>query len=85
MDEDEREFCEVFRVLDKGNKGIIFVEDLWWILKLIGDDFMEEELDDMIVEIDIDGFGIVDYEGKIYIIMYSSKIFCKKNKYKKYE
>lgn len=62
MDEDERELREAFRVLDKGNKGTIPVEDLRWILKSIGDDFTEEELDDMIAETDTDGSGTVDYE-----------------------
>lgn len=81
MDEDERELREAFRVLDKGNKGTIPVEDLRWILKSIGDDFTEEELDDMIAETDTDGSGTVDYEGKIYITVYSSKIFSKKKIY----
>lgn len=82
MDEDERELREAFRVLDKGNKGTIPVEDLRWILKSIGDDFTEEELDDMIAETDTDGSGTVDYEGKFYITMYRSEIFSKENKYK---
>jgi len=61
-DEDERELREAFRVLDKGNKGTIPVEDLRWILKSLDDNFTEEELDDMIAETDTDGSGTVDYE-----------------------
>ena len=64
MDEDERELREAFRVLDKGNKGTIPVDDLRWILKSLGDDLTEEELDDMIAETDTDGSGTVDYEGR---------------------
>lgn len=61
-DEDERELREAFRVLDKQNKGTIPVDDLRWILKSLGDDLTEEELDDMINETDTDGSGTVDYE-----------------------
>lgn len=63
-DEDERELREAFRVLDKQNKGTIPVDDLRWILKSLGDDLTEEELDDMINETDTDGSGTVDYEGR---------------------
>ncbi|KAJ8318439.1 hypothetical protein KUTeg_003530 [Tegillarca granosa] len=61
-DEDERELREAFRVLDKNNKGVIDVADLRWILKSLGDDLTEEEIDDMIAETDTDGSGTVDYE-----------------------
>lgn len=61
-DEDERELKEAFRVLDKGNKGTIHVEDLKWILKSLGDDITDEEIDDMIAETDTDGSGTVDYD-----------------------
>lgn len=54
---------EAFRVLDKNNKGVIDVADLRWILKSLGDDLTEEEIDDMIAETDTDGSGTVDYEG----------------------
>jgi len=61
-DEDERELKEAFRVLDKSNKGVIDVKDLKWILKSLGDDLTEEEIEDMITETDTDGSGTVDYE-----------------------
>ncbi|XP_025098601.1 troponin C-like isoform X2 [Pomacea canaliculata] len=61
-DEDERELREAFRVLDKGNKGVIAVEDLRWILRSLGDDLTDEEIEDMIMETDTDGSGTVDYE-----------------------
>lgn len=61
-DEDERELREAFRVLDKGNKGVIPVEDLRWLLKSLGDDLTPDEIEDMIMETDTDGSGTVDYE-----------------------
>ncbi|GFO41813.1 troponin c [Plakobranchus ocellatus] len=61
-DEDERELKEAFRVLDKANKGVIAVDDLKWILKSLGDDLTDDEIDEMIDETDTDQSGTVDYE-----------------------
>jgi len=61
-DEDERELKDAFRVLDKNNKGVIDVKDLKWILKSLGDELTDDEIDDMIAETDTDGSGTVDYE-----------------------
>lgn len=61
-DEDERELRSAFRVLDKNNQGVIDVEDLRWILRSLGDDLNDEEIEDMINETDTDGSGTVDYE-----------------------
>ncbi|GFR99510.1 troponin C [Elysia marginata] len=61
-DEDEKELKEAFRVLDKANKGAIAVEDLKWILRSLGDDLTDDEIQEMIDETDTDQSGTVDYE-----------------------
>jgi len=61
-DEDERELKEIFRVLDKEKKGEVNVNELRWILKNLGDDLTEDDIDDMIADVDTDGSGWVDYE-----------------------
>ncbi|CAD5123643.1 DgyrCDS11969 [Dimorphilus gyrociliatus] len=61
-EEDERELKEIFRVLDKEKKGEVDVNELRWILKSLGDDLTEEDIDDMIADVDTDGSGWVDYE-----------------------
>lgn len=61
-DEDERELKEIFRVLDKEKKGEVNTTELRWILKSLGDDLTEEDIDDMIADVDTDGSGWVDYE-----------------------
>uniref|UniRef100_A0A2C9M6D6 EF-hand domain-containing protein n=1 Tax=Biomphalaria glabrata TaxID=6526 RepID=A0A2C9M6D6_BIOGL len=68
-DEDERELKEAFRVLDKSNKGVIAVEDLRWILRSLGDDLTDDEIEDMIQETDTDGSGTVDYEEFYKLMM----------------
>lgn len=35
-----------------------------WILRSLGDDLTDDEIEDMINETDTDGSGTVDYEGK---------------------
>merc|ERR1712033_58621 len=61
-DEDERELKEIFRVLDKEKKGEVNTNELRWILKSLGDDLTEEDIDDMIADVDTDGSGWVDYD-----------------------
>lgn len=54
---------QAFRVLDKNHTGCIDVEDLKWILKSLGDDLSDDEIEQMIAETDTDGSGTVDYDG----------------------
>ncbi|CAI2738658.1 unnamed protein product [Dicrocoelium dendriticum] len=61
-EQDERDLRDAFRVLDKNKRGEIDVEDLRWILKELGDDLTEEEIDDMIRDTDTDGSGFVDFD-----------------------
>ena len=35
-----------------------------WILKSVGDDLTEEDIDAMICDVDTDGSGFVDYDGR---------------------
>jgi calmodulin len=60
-DEDEREMREMFRILDKEKRGEVNTNELRWILKNLGDDLTEADIDDMIADVDTDGSGWVDY------------------------
>jgi calmodulin len=60
-DEDERELREMFRTLDKEKRGEVNKNELRWILKNLGDDLTEADIDDMIADVDTDGSGWVDY------------------------
>jgi len=61
-DEDEKELKEMFRVLDKEKRGEVNTSELRWILKSLGDNMTEEEIDDMIADVDTDGSGWVDFD-----------------------
>ena len=64
--EDEQEFREAFRVFDKGNKGQIETGDLKVIFKALDPDMSDEEIEAIITEVDEDGSGTLDFEGKNY-------------------
>ncbi|KAK7505854.1 hypothetical protein BaRGS_00003125 [Batillaria attramentaria] len=56
------EFVQAFRVFDKSGCGYITPSDLRAVLQNIGEDLTEEEIDEMIAEVDIDGDGRIDFE-----------------------
>jgi len=60
-DEDERELRDMFRILDKEKRGEVNTSELRWILKNLGDDLTEGDIDDMIADVDTDGSGWIDY------------------------
>lgn len=53
-----------FRVFDKNNDGLISSTELRHVMTNLGEKLSEEEVDDMIKEADLDGDGMVNYEGK---------------------
>lgn len=65
-----------FRVFDKNNDGMISSKELRHVMTNLGEKLSEEEVDDMIKEADLDGDGMVNYEGTffLYILCYSENI-----------
>ena len=60
----QEELREAFRLYDKEGNGYIKTTDLREILRALDDKLTEDELDEMIAEIDTDGSGTVDFDGK---------------------
>ena len=48
------------------------MNELRWILKSLGDDLTEDDIDDMIADVDTDGSGWVDYDGMSLHNIYTS-------------
>lgn len=61
-EDEEEELRQAFRVFDKSGCGYITPSDLRAVLQNIGEDLTEEEIDEMIAEVDIDGDGRIDFE-----------------------
>lgn len=57
-----------FRVFDKNNDGLISSIELRHVMTNLGEKLSDEEVDDMIKEADLDGDGMVNYEGKTFIL-----------------
>lgn len=59
---EEEELRQAFRVFDKSGCGYITPSDLRAVLQCMGEELTEEEIDEMIAEVDIDGDGRIDFE-----------------------
>ncbi|XP_077296411.1 neo-calmodulin-like isoform X2 [Arctopsyche grandis] len=59
--QEEQELRDAFRVFDKHNRGYICASDLRAVLQCLGEDLSEEEIEDMIKEVDVDGDGRIDF------------------------
>jgi calmodulin len=60
----QKDLREVFVLYDKQKKGYIPAEDFKGILKQLGPEVPEEELDGIVGEIDQDSSGTIDFSGK---------------------
>lgn len=68
----QAELKEAFRLYDREGNGYITTSVLRDILKELDDKITSEDLDMMIEEIDSDGSGTVDFDGKyIFINIYN--------------
>ena len=59
------ELQQAFGMFDKDGDGFIDAAELRHLLTNLGERLSEEEVDEMIAEVDIDGDGKVDYKGKV--------------------
>ena len=66
------EFKEVFSLFDRDQDGSITSKELETVMRSLGQNPKEEELNEMINEIDEDGNGTVDFDE--FLIMMSKKI-----------
>lgn len=63
----QQELKEAFRLYDKEGNGYITTDVLREILRELDDKITAEDLDMMIEEIDSDGSGTVDFDGKFIL------------------
>ena len=61
----EEEIKEAFRLFDKDGNGFISAAELRHVMTSIGEKLTDEEVDEMLREADMDGEGMVNYEGKL--------------------
>ena len=62
LDEEQiTEFKEAFTVFDENGDGVITTKELGNVMKTLGQNPTEAELQDMINEVDADGNGTIDF------------------------
>lgn len=76
----QAELREAFRLYDKEGNGYITTEVFRDILHELDDNLTPEELDMMIDEIDADGSGTLDFDGKSILSNVVFMISFKRNK-----
>ena len=60
----EDEIKEAFRVFDKDGHGHISADEFRFVMRNIGSQMTEEEIEEMITEADHDHDGLISYEGR---------------------
>ena len=66
--DDEQELQQAFRAFDRDRNGLITSAELRHVMTNLGEKLTDEECDEMIKEADLDGDGMVNYEGIIFTL-----------------
>ncbi|KAF1345104.1 putative calmodulin [Delphinella strobiligena] len=61
-DEQMKELKEVFRLFDKDGDGSISVEELGEVMRSLGLNPSNEDLQDIVAEIDVDNNGVIEFD-----------------------
>ena len=69
------ELKEAFRIYDRDGEGFITTDVLKEILREIDSELTEEDLDNIIEEVDEDGSGTLDFDGKINGLTYFELLY----------
>ncbi|KAL2814472.1 hypothetical protein BJX63DRAFT_199611 [Aspergillus granulosus] len=65
----EAELREAFAVFDQDKSGTISADELRRVLRSIGDDISDADLDEMLKIADVNGDGSIDYEEFVRLMM----------------
>ncbi|CAF0920846.1 unnamed protein product [Brachionus calyciflorus] len=76
-EQEDKELREAFKVFDRTGSGYITSSDLRSVLQCLGEQLNEDEIEDMIDEVDIDGDGRIDYEEFVASLKAEKKIMNK--------
>jgi len=63
--DDGEQIRQAFAMMDKDGSGKVSATELKNIMRSIGEKLSDDDIDEIIRELDMDGDGEVDYEGKV--------------------
>jgi len=66
----EDEIKEAFRVFDKDGHGHISADEFRFVMRNIGSQMTEEEIEEMITEADHDHDGLISYDGRSLTVLH---------------
>ena len=66
--DDEEELRQAFRAFDRDGNGLITSAELRHVMTNLGEKLTDDECDEMIREADLDGDGMVNYDGKLWSV-----------------
>jgi Ca2+-binding EF-hand superfamily protein len=67
--EQEDTLSDAFKLFDRDNNGLITPEELFHVLKNLGENITKEDIEDMIRMIDADGDMAINYDEFIKLMM----------------
>lgn len=62
------EWRQAFKVFDKDGDGLITSAELRSVMRNLGEELTDEECDELIEEADLDGDGMINFEGTYSLI-----------------
>ena len=55
--------CMCFTVFDQNKDGFIGRDDIRHIMSLMGEDFTDDDIDEIVTQADVDGDGKINFQG----------------------
>ena len=76
VNSDEARKREAFNVFDMDGNGYIDKHELKYVMRRLGENLSDEDLKAMFSEADLNGDGLIDYDGKFYVLLFYVSIFA---------
>ncbi|EEA21352.1 calmodulin, putative [Talaromyces marneffei ATCC 18224] len=69
--DEEAELRAAFEVFDQDGSGTISADEMRRVMKSIGEDLTDAEIEEMIKEADTDGDGTIDYQEFVHLMTHN--------------
>lgn len=61
--DEQKDITDAFKVFDRNGDGFISASELRHVMTTLGEQLSDDEVENMIKEADVDGDGMINYEG----------------------
>ena len=71
------EYKDAFRIFDRSGTGSFTAEDIGWVMRSLGQNPNEQQIDAIIRDMDLDNDGVIDLaEFMIRMMAFTTKVWC---------